>query len=75
MQKPASGGFRHAKRLHPFGVAECFAHQNPPTQALGWCKGYKETDNSSFSTFKIFSRSPLPVVASLKNGIPQISRM
>ncbi|MBO7421412.1 MAG: type II toxin-antitoxin system mRNA interferase toxin, RelE/StbE family [Spirochaetaceae bacterium] len=35
-QEPALGVFHSAKRLHPFGVAECFASQNPPTPALGF---------------------------------------
>ena len=35
IQEPALVGFRSAKRLHPFGVAECFASQNPPTRAFG----------------------------------------
>ena len=33
-QESALGEFRHAKRLHPFGVAEFFARQNSPTQIL-----------------------------------------
>ena len=35
IQEPTLVGFRSAKRLHPFGVVECFASQNPPTRALG----------------------------------------
>ena len=37
-QEPALGVFHSAKRLHPFGVAECFASQNPPTPTLGFAQ-------------------------------------